>query len=51
MRVMQLPEVLERFARIGAEPMQMSAAEFSRFVRIEIDDSARIAQAAGIKAQ
>jgi tripartite-type tricarboxylate transporter receptor subunit TctC len=51
MRVMQMPEVLERFAKIGAEPMQMSAPEFSRFVRSEIEDSARIAQAAGIKAQ
>jgi tripartite-type tricarboxylate transporter receptor subunit TctC len=51
MRVMQMPEVLERFARIGAEPMHMSVPEFSRFVRGEIEDSARIAQAAGIKAQ
>jgi tripartite-type tricarboxylate transporter receptor subunit TctC len=51
MRVMSLPDVLERFARLGTEPMRMSVAEFARFVKSEIDDSARIAQAAGIKAQ
>src|SRR5688572_6200904 len=39
MRVMDLPEVLERFARLGTEPMRMSAAEFARFVKSEIDDS------------
>jgi tripartite-type tricarboxylate transporter receptor subunit TctC len=51
MRVMDMPEVLERFARLGAEPMRMTTAEFARFVKGEIDDSARIAQAAGIRAQ
>jgi tripartite-type tricarboxylate transporter receptor subunit TctC len=51
MRVMDLPDVLDRFARLGAEPMRMTSAEFARFVTSEIDDSARIAQAAGIKAQ
>jgi tripartite-type tricarboxylate transporter receptor subunit TctC len=50
-RVMELPEVLERFSRLGAEPMRMTPAQFARFVRSEIEDSARIAQAAGIKAQ
>jgi tripartite-type tricarboxylate transporter receptor subunit TctC len=51
MRVMSLPDVLDRFAKLGTEPMRMSAAEFARFVKSEIEDSARIAQAAGIKAQ
>ena len=50
-RVMEMPDVLERFAKVGAEPMHMTSAEFARFVRGEIDDAARIAQAAGIKAQ
>jgi tripartite-type tricarboxylate transporter receptor subunit TctC len=50
-RVMELPDVLERFSRLGAEPMRMTPAQFARFVRSEIEDSARIAQAAGIKAQ
>jgi tripartite-type tricarboxylate transporter receptor subunit TctC len=51
MRIMEMPDVLERFAKIGAEPMRMTSAEFAHFVRSEIDDAARIAQAAGIKAQ
>jgi tripartite-type tricarboxylate transporter receptor subunit TctC len=51
MRVMDMPEVLERFSKLGAEPMRMSPAQFTRFVRSEIEDSARIAQAAGIRAQ
>jgi tripartite-type tricarboxylate transporter receptor subunit TctC len=51
MRVMDMPDVLERFARLGAEPMRMTSAEFALFVRSEIEDAARIAQAAGIKAQ
>jgi tripartite-type tricarboxylate transporter receptor subunit TctC len=51
MRIMDLPDVLERFSKLGAEPMRMTSAEFARFVKSEIDDAARIAQAAGIKAQ
>jgi len=51
MRAMDLPDVLERFAKLGAEPMRMTSAEFARFVKSEIEDAARIAQAAGIKAQ
>jgi tripartite-type tricarboxylate transporter receptor subunit TctC len=51
MRVMDLPEVLERFSRLGAEPVRMTSAEFARFVKSEIEDAARIAQAAGIKAR
>jgi tripartite-type tricarboxylate transporter receptor subunit TctC len=51
MRVMDMPEVLERFSKLGAEPMRMSSAEFARFVKSEIDDSTRIAQAAGIKVE
>jgi tripartite-type tricarboxylate transporter receptor subunit TctC len=50
-RIMDMPEVLERFSKLGAEPMRMTSAEFARFVKSEIEDSARIAQAAGIKAQ
>jgi tripartite-type tricarboxylate transporter receptor subunit TctC len=49
MRVMEMPDVLERYARLGAEPMRMSAAQFAGFVRGEIEDAARIARAAGIQ--
>jgi tripartite-type tricarboxylate transporter receptor subunit TctC len=51
MRTMEMPDVLERLTRLGAEPMRMTPAEFTRFVKSEIEDAARIAQAAGIKAQ
>jgi tripartite-type tricarboxylate transporter receptor subunit TctC len=51
MRVVDMPEVLERFSKLGAEPMRMTSAEFARFVKSEIEDSTRIAQAAGIKIQ
>jgi tripartite-type tricarboxylate transporter receptor subunit TctC len=50
-RVVALPDVRERLAGLGAEPMSMTPAEFSRFVKSEIEDSARIARAAGIKLQ
>ena len=51
MRVFEMPDVLERFARLGADTMRMTPQEFARFVKNEIDDSARIAQTAGIRAQ
>ena len=41
----------ERLAALGAEPMPMSPAQFKRFVRDEIDDSAKVIRAAGLKAQ
>jgi tripartite-type tricarboxylate transporter receptor subunit TctC len=45
------PEVKERLARLGAEPMPMSMPEFEAFMRSEVDDAMRIAKAAGIKPQ
>ncbi len=51
MRAMEMPEVLERLTRLGAEPMRMTPAQFAAFVKSEIEDSARIAHAAGIRAQ
>jgi tripartite-type tricarboxylate transporter receptor subunit TctC len=50
-RVVQMPDVRERFAGLGAEPMAMTPGEFARFVKSEIEDAARIAGAAGIKVQ
>jgi tripartite-type tricarboxylate transporter receptor subunit TctC len=50
-RVLQTPEVKERLAALGAEAMPMSAGEFRKFVRNEIDDSAKVIKAAGIKVQ
>jgi tripartite-type tricarboxylate transporter receptor subunit TctC len=43
------PELRKLFAKIGAEPMSMTSAEFSKFVRNEMESVARIAEEAGIK--
>ena len=50
-RVLQLPDIKERLATFGAEAMPMTSAEFRKFVQTEIDDSAKVIKAAGIKAQ
>ena len=43
------PELTERFAAVGAVPMQMAPEAFDRFIRQEIADIAPIVKAAGIK--
>jgi tripartite-type tricarboxylate transporter receptor subunit TctC len=50
-RVLAEPEVKERLATLGAEPMPMSVAEFDRFLRAEMDDAGKVVKAAGIKVQ
>jgi tripartite-type tricarboxylate transporter receptor subunit TctC len=45
------PEVKDRLAKLGAEPMPMTMPEFEAFMRKEVDDALRIAKAAGIKPQ
>jgi len=50
-KVLAMPDVRERLAALGAEPMVMTPAEFRKFMRDEIDDAAKVVKAAGIKAQ
>jgi tripartite-type tricarboxylate transporter receptor subunit TctC len=50
-KVLDDPDVKERLAKLGAEPMPMSMPEFEAFMRSEVDDAMRIAKAAGIKPQ
>jgi tripartite-type tricarboxylate transporter receptor subunit TctC len=50
-RLSQSPEIRERLTAMGAESMPMSAAEFHKFVRNEIGESAKVIKAAGIKPQ
>jgi len=45
------PDMRERLANLGAEWMEMTPAEFSRFVENEIEDARRIGKAAGIRLQ
>jgi tripartite-type tricarboxylate transporter receptor subunit TctC len=50
-KVLADPDVKERLAKLGADPMPMSMPEFEAFMRSEVDDAIRIAKAAGIKPQ
>ena len=50
-RVLAMPDVNERMAALGAEPMPMSPAEFDRFMHAEMDDAAKVVKAAAIKVQ
>jgi tripartite-type tricarboxylate transporter receptor subunit TctC len=50
-RVLREPEVKERMTALGAEAMPMTAAEFDKFMRTEMDDAAKVVKAAGIKVQ
>lgn len=50
-RALADPAVRERMKNTGNAPMDMSPAQFSTFIRSQIEDSRRIAQAAGIKPQ
>jgi tripartite-type tricarboxylate transporter receptor subunit TctC len=47
----QAPDVKERLAALGAEPMPMTSLEFAQFVESEIVESAKVIKAAGIQAQ
>ena len=48
-RSLATPELRKLFAKIGAEPMSMTSAEFAKFVRNEMESVARIVKEAGIK--
>jgi tripartite-type tricarboxylate transporter receptor subunit TctC len=44
-------DLRERLLKLGVEPMSMSPLEFARFVRDEMEATARVMQLAGIKPQ
>nr|WP_269117373.1 tripartite tricarboxylate transporter substrate-binding protein [Ramlibacter monticola] len=50
-RALAAPDVRERLTRSGAEAMSMTPAEFTRFVRSEMEGATRVVKAAGIKPQ
>ena len=45
------PELVEKLARIGAEPFVMPSADFNAFIAREVETAARIVKAADIKPQ
>ena len=49
-KAVQLPQIRERFAVLGAEPLVMRPDEFDAYVKSEIEVNGRIVKAAGIKA-
>ncbi len=49
LRALQLPELQERFAKVGAEPMPMAPADFETFMRAELALTATIVKAANIR--
>jgi tripartite-type tricarboxylate transporter receptor subunit TctC len=50
-RALERPDLRKQLANLGNEPRNMSLAEFDRFVRQEIAESARLVKAAGITPQ
>jgi tripartite-type tricarboxylate transporter receptor subunit TctC len=50
-RAFAMPDLRERLASNVAEPMDLTPAEFARFIRTETDAAARVIKAAGIKPQ
>jgi len=50
-RALRAPEVMQRLAADGAEPVGSTPEEFAAFIKSEIDKWARVARAAGIHAE
>jgi tripartite-type tricarboxylate transporter receptor subunit TctC len=50
-RAVASPEVMEKLAKMGAEPMRMTPSEFARFVRTETETSRNFVRELGIKPQ
>jgi len=50
-KALETPEVRERFAKVGAEPLNMTSAQFDAFIKTEIAANTKLVKAAGITAQ
>ena len=50
-KALRAPDVREKLARLGAEPMDYTPEQFNTFLRNEIAANAALVKAAGIKAQ
>ncbi|MEW6587197.1 MAG: tripartite tricarboxylate transporter substrate-binding protein, partial [Nitrospirota bacterium] len=50
-RALAAPDMIEQFKKSSFEPLGMTQAEFTKFVRGEMESAARTAKAAGIKPQ
>ena len=50
-RALASPDLAERLNNLGTQPMHMAPAEFAQFVRKEVEDTAKVLKAAGVKPQ
>jgi tripartite-type tricarboxylate transporter receptor subunit TctC len=50
-RALQSPDMSERLAKLGAEPMSMSPEQFDSFIKEEYDVLGEVMRASGVKAQ
>ena len=50
-RALQSPDMLERLAKLGAEPMSMSPQQYDAFIREEFSVLGEVMRASGVKAQ
>jgi tripartite-type tricarboxylate transporter receptor subunit TctC len=48
LQALRAPDMQERMAKIGAEPMLMTTQEFDAYIRREIGTNATLVKAAGI---
>jgi tripartite-type tricarboxylate transporter receptor subunit TctC len=49
-KALDSPEIKERMVKLGADPMPMTAAEFDKLVRAEVEVNKALVKAAGVKA-
>ena len=50
-RILQTPEMKERLAKLGSEPMQMTPEQYDAFLREEYNVLGEVMRASGVKAQ
>jgi tripartite-type tricarboxylate transporter receptor subunit TctC len=50
-RALASPDLADRLTKLGTLPMKMSPAEFNDYVRREVEETAKVLKAAGIKPQ
>ena len=50
-KALHAPDVRDKLARLGAEPMDYAPEQFNAYLRDEIAANAALVKAAGIKAQ
>jgi tripartite-type tricarboxylate transporter receptor subunit TctC len=50
-KALHLPDVREKLARLGAEPMDFNPEQFNAYLREEIAANAALVKAAGIKSE